>query len=257
MGGMLEGRRALVQGVANKRSICWGIARALHREGAEVCLTYQNERFREHVEQLAAEIDGFTLPLDVQNDDEIDALFSTLRERWGGLDALVHGAAFARADELEGEFLRTSREGFHLAMDVSAYSLVALVRGARPLFAAAGGGAVLCMTYIGSQRVTANYNVMGVAKAALEASLRYLANDLGPENVRINAISAGPVRTLAASGVKGLVGYLQDVRGRAPLRRNTDPDEIGDSAAFLLGPLSRGTTGAILYVDGGHNILGA
>jgi enoyl-[acyl-carrier protein] reductase I len=257
MQGMLAGKRALVQGVANKRSICWGIARALRREGAAVCLTYQNERFREGVEALAAEIDAFTLPLDVQNDAEIDAVFAQLGERWGGLDALVHGAAFARADELSGEFLQTTREGFHLALDVSAYSLIALVRGARPLFAQAGGGAVLCMTYVGSQRVTPNYNVMGVAKAALEACVRYVANDLGPENVRVNAISAGPVRTLAASGVRGLVGYLQDVRARAPLRRNTDPDEIGDAAVYLLSPLARGTTGHILYVDSGHHILGA
>jgi enoyl-[acyl-carrier protein] reductase I len=255
--GMLEGKRALVQGVANKRSICWGIARALHREGAQLCLTYQNERLRENVDELAEALPGtFTLPLDVQQDDQIDALFAELASRWGHLDVLVHGAAFARADELAGEFVATSREGFRLAMDVSAYSLVALVRGARPLMRQAGGGAVICLTYLGSERVVPNYNVMGVAKAALEASVRYLAADLGPEGIRVNAISAGPVRTLAASGVKGLTTFIAQYRERAPLRRNTTQEEVGDAAAFLASDLARGITGCVLFVDEGYHVLG-
>jgi enoyl-[acyl-carrier protein] reductase I len=255
--GLLAGRRALVQGVANERSLCWGIAQALHAAGADLCLTYQNERYRDHVEPLAARLPGtFTAPLDLQRDEEIAAVAETLRARWGRCDIVVHGAAFAKQEDLRGEFVETSRDGFLLAMDVSAYSLVALARATRPLLRAAGGGSIICLTYIGSTRVARNYNVMGVAKAALEASVRYLANDLGPDGIRVNAISAGPVRTLASSAVRGVREHIAEVRERAPLRHQTEQAEIGDAAVFLASPLARGTTGQILFVDSGHHILG-
>ncbi len=255
--GLLAGRHALVQGVANERSLCWGIARALHGAGAELCMTYQNERYRDHVEPLAAQLTGtFTAPLDLQQDAEIGAVAESLHERWGKLDIVVHGAAFARQEDLRGEFTDTSREGFLLAMDVSAYSLVALARATRPLLRAAGGGSIVCLTYIGSTRVTQNYNVMGVAKAALEASVRYLANDLGPDGIRVNAISAGPVRTLASSAVRGVREHIAAVRDRSPLRHQTEQEEVGDAAVYLASPLARGTTGQILFVDSGHHLLG-
>jgi enoyl-[acyl-carrier protein] reductase I len=256
--GLLSGRRVLVQGVANERSLCWGIARACHQAGAELCLTYQNERYRDHVEPLAAQLPGtFTAPLELQQDGEIAALAEILRERWGKLDAVVHGAAFARQEDLRGEFVETTRDGFLLAMEVSAYSLVALARATRPLLRAAGGGSIVCLTYVGSTRVTPNYNVMGVAKAALEASVRYLANDLGPDGIRVNAISAGPVRTLASSAVRGVREHIAEVRDRSPLRHPTDQAEVGDAAVYLASPMARGTTGQVLFVDSGHHILGA
>lgn len=257
MPGLLAGKRALIQGVANRFSICWGIAEAMAREGAELCLTYQNERLREGVEECAATLPGaFTLPLDLQQDDQIDAIARQLEERWGKLDALIVGAAFARKEELDGEFIKLSREGFHLALDVSCYGLIAMTRACRTLLTASGAGSVLTLTYIASERVVQNYNVMAVAKAALETSVRYLANDLGPENIRVNAISAGPIRTAAASGVKGVGGMIGEVADRSPLRRKTDRTQIGDTAAFLASDLARGITGEIVFVDNGFHILG-
>jgi enoyl-[acyl-carrier protein] reductase I len=257
LAGLLSGKRALIQGVLNRHSICWGIAESMAREGAELCLTYQNERLREGVQECAATLpSAFTLPLDLQRDDEIEAVAAARKERWGALDALVVGAAFARREELDGEFIQVSRDGFHLALDVSVYGFVALTRACRPLLKASGAGAVLTLTYIGSERVIPNYNVMGVAKAALEAAVRYLAADLGPENIRVNAISAGPVRTVAASGVRGVGGMIGEVAERSPLRRKTDRGQIGDTAAFLASDLARGLTGDIVYVDNGFHVLG-
>ncbi len=257
MSGLLSGKRALIQGVANRFSLCWGIAEAMAREGAEVCLTYQNERLRKGVEDCAATLPGaITLPLDLQQDEQVEAVAHALQERWGKMDALVVGAAFARQEELEGEFIKVSREGFHLALDVSCYGLVAMTRACRSLLAEADGASVLTLTYIASERVVPNYNIMAVAKAALEASVRYLANDLGPENIRVNAISAGPVRTAAASGVKGVGGMIGEVAERSPLRRKTDRMQIGDVAAFLASDLARGITGETVFVDNGFHILG-
>lgn len=257
MPGLLTGKRALIQGVANRFSICWGIAEAMAREGAELCLTYQNERLREGVEECAAALPGaFTLPLDLQQDDQIATIAQTLEARWGKLDTLVVGAAFARKEELDGEFIKVSREGFHLALDVSCYGLIAMTRACRSLLKASGAGSVLTLTYIASERVVQNYNVMAVAKAALETSVRYLANDLGPEDIRVNAISAGPIRTAAASGVKGVGGMIGEVAERSPLRRKTDRTQIGDTAAFLASDLARGITGEIVFVDNGFHILG-
>jgi enoyl-[acyl-carrier protein] reductase I len=257
MAGLLAGKRALVQGVLNRHSLCWGIAEALAREGAELCLTYQNERLREGVEACAADVPGtITLPLDLQHDDQIDRVADALARQWGRLDVLVVGAAFARREELDGEFIRVSRDGFHLALDVSVYGLIALTRACRDLLRAAGSASVITLTYIGSERVVPNYNIMGVAKAALEAAVRYLANDLGPENIRVNAISSGPVRTVAASGVRGVGGMIGEVAERSPLRRKTDRTQVGDAAAFLASDLARGVTGDILYVDNGYHVLG-
>lgn len=256
MAGLLDGKRVLIQGVANRFSLCWGIAEAMAREGAELCLTYQNERLREGVEDCAATLPAaFTLPLDLQQDDQVEAVASALTERWGALDGLVVGAAFARREELEGEFIKVSREGFHLALDVSCYGLIAMTRACRPLLHKAGGGAVLTLTYIASERVVPNYNIMAVAKAALECSVRYLASDLGPENIRVNAISAGPVRTAAASGVKGVGGMIGAVAERSPLRRKTERGQVGDVAAFLASDLARAVTGEIVFADNGFHVL--
>jgi enoyl-[acyl-carrier protein] reductase I len=253
----LAGTHGLIVGVANKRSIAWAIARAAAAGGARLALTYQGERLEENVRGLAAELERpLVLPCDLTNDDQIAAIFDAIGREFGALDFLVHGAAFAPREELSAPFVQTSREGFRTALDVSAYSLIALSRGAAPLMAARGGGSILTLTYLGSERVFANYNVMGVAKAALEASVKYLASELGPQNIRVNAISAGPIKTLAASGVSGFSSILQVYRDRAPLRRNTDTAEVGDTARFLLGPGSRGITGEILMVDGGYHITG-
>lgn len=253
----LTGKTGLIVGVANKRSLSWGIARRAADEGASLILTYQG-RFEEHVNELADTLSPrpLVLPLDVQNDAEIDAVFARIQQEHGGLDFLVHGVAFASRDDLNNPFAQTSRDGFRLALDVSAYSLIALARGARPLMQARGGGSIVTLTYLGSQRVVEHYNVMGVAKAALEASVRYLAADVGADNIRVNAISAGPIKTLAAAGISGFTGILNIVRERAPLKRNIDLDEVGDAAVFLLGPGSRGVTGEILMVDAGYSISG-
>jgi enoyl-[acyl-carrier protein] reductase I len=253
----LSGKIGLIVGVANKRSLSWAIAQAAAAGGASLVLTYQG-RFEEHVNELA---DSLTpkpqlLPLDVQNDAEIDAVFSRIHQHHGGLDFLVHGVAFANRDDITNPFVQTSREGFKLALDISAYSLIALARGAKPLMQARGGGSIVTLTYLGSDRVFVNYNVMGVAKAALESSVRYLAADLGAQNIRVNAISAGPVKTLAAAGIGGFSTILGIVRERAPLKRTIEQSEVGDAAVFLLSDASRAITGEVLMVDAGYHAMG-
>ena len=251
------GKHGLIVGVANKRSIAWAIAQATARRGARLALTYQG-RFEEHVSELSQGLEPapLVLPCDVGSDSDIDAVFARIREEFGALDFVVHGAAFAPRDELLSPFVNTSREGFRIALDVSAYSLIALARGAMPLLDARGGGSMLALTHLGSERVFPNYNVMGVAKAALESAVRYLAADLGPRNVRVNAVSSGPVKTLAAAGIPGFSNMLRVHPERAPLRRNVDTAEVGETAAFLLSDASRGITGEIVYVDGGYHITG-
>jgi enoyl-[acyl-carrier protein] reductase I len=253
--GMLDGRRALIFGVANDHSIAWGIAKALHDEGAEVGFSSVEMLLEKRVRPLAESIGStFVEPCDVQDDEQIARVFGLWGERFGRLDVLVHALAFARREELDGRFLDTSRAGFALALDVSAYSMVALARGAAPLMTE--GGSIMTLTYYGSEKVVANYNVMGVAKAALEASVRYLAADLGPSGVRVNAISAGPIRTLAASGVTGFKAMYGKFRDIAPLRRNVTIDDVGGTAVYLASDLSRGVTGEVIYVDAGFNVLG-
>jgi enoyl-[acyl-carrier protein] reductase I len=252
----LASKVGLIVGVANKRSIAWAIAQAAAAEGASLILTYQNDRLAENVHELAATLPNVTvLPCDVSSDEQIDALFAAI-EPQGGLDFVVHGAAFAQREDLSAPFTQTSREGFRIAMDVSAYSFVALARRAAPLMEKRGGGSLLTLTYLGSERVFPNYNVMGVAKAALEASVRYLASDLGPMGIRVNAISAGPIKTLAASGIAGFSSILQTYRDRAPLRRTVETSEVADAAIFLLGPAGRGVTAEVLMVDGGYHVMG-
>src|SRR6476619_8543612 len=252
-----SGKHGLIVGVANKRSIAWAIAQATARRGARLALTYQG-RFEEHVRDLSEGLDPapLILPCDVTSDDEIAAVFSRVDQEFGGLDFVVHGAAFAPREELEASFLNVSRDGFRMTLDISAYSLIALARGAAPLMEKRGGGSVLTLSYLGSERVFPNYNVMGVAKAALEASVRYLAADVGPRNIRVNAISAGPVKTLAAAGISGFSSILGVYRDRAPLRRNIELAEVADTALFLLGPGSRAITGEVIMVDAGFHIVG-
>ena len=256
--GMLDGKRALIIGVASNRSIAWGIAQAMHREGAELAFTYQNEKLRERVEKFAAELgSGITLPCDVADDSQIQALFEQLSTHWDGLDILVHSVAFAPRELLEGGYLdNLDRAGFLLAHDISSYSLAGLAKQARPLMQGRQG-ALLTLSYIGAVRAMPNYNVMGVAKASLEANVRYLAANLGPEGIRVNAISAGPIRTLAASGIKGLKDFLAQVEQNAPLRRNVTIEEVGNVGAFLCSDLASGVTGEITYVDCGYNAVGA
>jgi enoyl-[acyl-carrier protein] reductase I len=255
--GLLEGKTGLIFGVANKRSIAWAIAQALSREGMRLAFTYQGERLKEGVESLSSTLkDSLLIPCDVTNDAEIDAVYREVDEKLGRLDALVHSVAFAPREDLENEFVKTSRDGFKTAHDISAYSLVALTRGAIPLMEKNGGGAVVALTYYGAEKAVEGYNLMGVAKASLEASIRYLAANLGPKNIRVNAISAGPVNTLAARGIKGFTGMLHHHAERAPLRRNVELEEIGNAALFLLSPMSSGITGEVMFVDGGYNIVG-
>ncbi len=253
---LLEGKRAAIFNVANKRSIAWAIAQAMASQGAEVALGYQNERLGENVRKLAEELPRppLLLACDVTVDEQIEAAFRVLRETWGSLDILVHCLAYAPGEALDRPYIETSREAFRIALDISAYSLVALTRAAQPLLNA--GGAVLTLTYFGSEKVVPNYNVMGVAKAALEASVRYLAHDLGPQQVRVNAISAGPLNTLAARGISGFVDILQVHRERAPLRRNIEHREVAQAAVFLCSPLASGITGEVTHVDAGYNIMG-
>jgi enoyl-[acyl-carrier protein] reductase I len=254
---LLSSKTGLIVGVANKRSIAWAIAQAAAAEGASLILTYQNERLAENVQELAATLSNVTvLPCDVSSDEQIDALFAAIAQQGGALDFVVHGAAFAPPEALSEPFIQTSREAFRVATDVSAYSLVALARRAAPLMEKRGGGSLLTLTYLGSERVFPNYNVMGVAKAALEASVRYLASDLGPMGIRVNAISAGPIKTLAAKGISGFSSILQTYRDRAPLRRTVETSEVADAAVFLLGPAGRGITGEVLMVDGGYGVMG-
>ncbi len=253
--GLVDGRKALIFGVANDHSIAWGIARALHAEGATLGFSSVEGLIERRVRPLAASIGSdFVEPCDVQDDAQIDRVFQLWAERYGDLDILVHALAFAKREDLDGAFADTSREGFALALDVSAYSLVALTRRAAPLMA--DGGSVLTLTYYGAEKVVANYNVMGVAKAALEACVRYLAADLGPRGIRVNAISAGPIRTLAASGVSGFKQMWGRFRDVAPLRRNVDIEDVGGAALFLASDLSRSITGEVLYVDAGFNVIG-
>ena len=253
--GLLEGKRALIFGLANDHSIAWGIAQALHREGAVVGFSSVESLMEKRVKPLAARLDSpFVEPCNVQSDEDIARVFAKWNEQFGELDILVHAVAFANKDDLKGEFIETSREGFLLAQDVSAYSLVALAREARPLMS--DGGTMLTLSYYGAVKAVANYNVMGVAKASLEACVRYLAIDLGKDGIRINAISAGPVRTLSASGVSGFKKMHKLFEQISPMRRPLSIDDLGNSAVYLCSDMSRGTTGEIHYVDGGYNIIG-
>jgi enoyl-[acyl-carrier protein] reductase I len=253
----LSGKFGLIVGVANKRSIAWAIAQAAAAAGARLALTYQGERLEENVRELCGGLsDPLVLPLDVTDDGQIVRVFEEIDRSFGGLDFVVHGAAFAPRDELTNPFVQTSREGFKTALDVSAYSLIALSRAALPLMERRGGGSILTLTYLGSERVFHNYNVMGVAKAALESTVRYLAADLGPKNIRVNAISAGPIKTLASAGVSGFSSILQIYRDRAPLRRTVDTAEVADAAMFLLSDAGRAVTAEVLMVDGGYHATG-
>lgn len=256
--GMLEGKRALITGVASNRSIAWGIAQAMHREGAELAFTYQNDKLKERVETFAAELgSSITLPCELTDDNQIQNVFNQLGNTWGSLDILVHSAAFAPREMLEGSYLdNLNREGFLLAHDISSYSFAALAKAARPLMQGRKA-AMLTLTYIGAVVAMPNYNVMGVAKASLEANVRYMASSLGPEGIRVNAVSAGPIRTLAASGIKGLKGFLSQVEQHAPLRRNVTIEEVGNVAAFLCSDLASAVTGEITYADCGYNIVGS
>ena len=254
--GLLDGTHGLVFGVANKRSIAWGIAQALAGAGMRLAFTYQGDRLKENVEELTASLSGSVLfPCDVASDADIAAVMDGVSGQFGVLDTLVHSVAFALPDDLRGDFVNTSREGFRIAHDISAYSLVAVTRAAAPLLEKSGRGSVLAMTYYGSEKVAVGYNVMGVAKASLEATVRYLAANLGPRGIRVNAISAGPVNTLAARGVKGFTNMLQHHADVAPLRRNVDLREIGDTALFLSSSMASGITGEVLFVDCGYNIM--
>lgn len=254
---LLAGKRALVVGVASNRSIAWGVAQAMRREGADVALTYQNERLGERVTGLAEQLGSrLAFPCDVADDGEVGELFRRLAEHWDGLDILVHSVAFAPREALSGDFLDgLTREAFASALDVSAYSFAALAKAARPRLGE--GSALLTLTYLGAHRVFPNYNVMGPAKASLEATVRYLAEALGPQGVRVNAISAGPIRTLAASGIAGFRKLLDHTERAAPLRRNVTIEEVGNAAAFLCSDLASGVTGEVTHVDAGYNIVGA
>jgi len=251
------GKYGLIVGVANKRSIAWAIAQATARRGARLAITYQG-RFEEHVNELSEGLSPppLVLPCDVGSDADIDAVFARVGQEFGGLDFVVHGAAFAPRDELLAPFVNTTREGFRMTLDISAYSLIALARGAAPLMETRGGGSLLTLTYLGSERVFPNYKVMGVAKAALEATVRYLAADVGPRNIRVNAISAGPIKTLAAAGISGFSNILHVYPERAPLRRNVEASEVGEAAAFLLSDAGKAITGEVLMVDAGFHVTG-
>jgi enoyl-[acyl-carrier protein] reductase I len=254
---VLAEKIGLVFGVANKRSIAWAIAKAWAAGGARLIFNYQGERLKENVEELTGEFGEKTplFPCDVTGDDEIKAFFENVRSQTDRVDLMLHSLAYAPREALEGDFVSTTREAFRVAQDVSAYSLVALAREAAPLMT--NGGSIVAMTYYGSEKVVPHYNVMGVAKAALEATVRYLAHDLGPKNIRVNAVSAGPIKTLAARGVSGISKMVDHHRAFAPLRRATEQGEVGDTALFLMSPLGRGITGEVIYVDGGYHILGS
>ena len=255
MSDLLAGRNAVVFGVANKRSIAWSIAQGLHAAGAKLAITYQNERLKEEAHDLILSLPGAeALQCDVSQDAEIDRLFADLKSRYGKLHVLVHSVAFAPAEELKGDFVNTTREGFRVAHDVSVYSLIALARAAAPLME--DGGSIITMTYYGAEKVVPHYNVMGVAKAALEATVRYLASDLGKQRIRVNAISAGPIKTLAARGISGLGDMLKAHADRSPLKRNVEVNEVGSTGVFLASDASSGITGETIYVDCGYNIMG-
>lgn len=253
--GILDGKRALIVGVASKRSIAWGIAQAMHREGAELAFTYQNERLKDRVIDLAASCDStMVMPCDVASDEEIDGVFKSISETWDNIDCVVHAVAFAPREQLEGDYLEAvTREGFNTAHEISSYSFAALAKAARPLLSP--GASLLTLTYLGAVRAMPNYNVMGLAKASLEANTRFMANALGPQGVRVNAISAGPIRTLAAAGIGDFKKLLGHVASVAPLRDNVTIEQVGDTAAFLASPMSSGITGQVIYVDSGFNVV--
>jgi len=255
--GFLQDKRALVVGVASRRSIAWGVARAMHREGARLAFAYQGEKLRQRVSDLAAECGSdLVFPCDVSSDAEIEALFHQLGQHWDGLDSIVHSVAYAPREQLEGSYVdAVTREGFATAHDISSYSFAALAKAGRTMLQGRAGSLVT-MSYLGAVRTVPNYNVMGIAKASLEANVRYLADSLGPHGIRVNAISAGPIRTLAASGISDFRAMLRYVEERAPLRRNVTIDDVGNTAAFLCSDLASGITGDIVYVDGGFHILG-
>ena len=253
---MLENKNGIIFGVANKRSIAWATAQALHGAGARLAFTYQGERLKENVEGLTGEAmpGSLLLSCDVTNQTEVDEAFKKVGEEFGRLDFLIHSIAYAPREALDGQYLDTSRDSFLTALEISAYSLPQLARAAAPLMTE--GGSVVCMSYYGAEKVVAGYNVMGVAKAALEASTRYLANDLGPSNIRVNAISAGPIQTLSARGVSDFTTMLKHHAARAPLRRNVEAREVGNAALFLCSSMSSGITGEVMYVDCGYNVMG-
>lgn len=255
--GFLQDKRVLITGVASNRSIAYGIAKAMHREGAQLAFTYQSDKLKGRVEKFAAEFDStITLPLDVTSDEEIESVFTELGKSWDGLDTIVHSIGFAPRDQLEGSYVdAVTREGFAVAHDISAYSFAALAKAGRGMMQGRNGS-LITLSYLGAVRTIPNYNVMGVAKASLEANVRYLADSMGPEGIRVNAISAGPIRTLAASGISGFRSMLNEVEKSVPLRRNVTIDEVGNAAAFLCSDLASGITGDILYVDSGYHIVG-
>lgn len=253
--GLLTGKKALVVGIASKLSIATGIARALHQQGAELALTYQGEKLKKRVEDFGKEWGtDLIFPCDVTDDQQIEELFTRIGEQWDGIDIIIHSVGFAPADQLDGNFVDvTTREGFSIAHDISSYSFIALAKGGRELMKGRNGS-LLTLTYLGAEKTLPNYNVMGLAKASLEANVRYMANSLGPEGTRVNAISAGPIRTLAASGIKSFRKMLAETERRTPLRRNVTTEEVGNTAAFLTSDLASGITGEIIYVDAGFNI---
>ena len=255
--GVLTGKRVHIVGIASTKSIAYGVARAMHREGAELALTYQGDKLKKRVDKAAEEFGcEIVLPLDVTSDEQIDAVFEKIGETWDGLDIIVHSVGFAPRDQLEGSFAdAVTREGFQVAHDISAYSFAALAKAGKPLMAGRNG-ALVTMSYLGAVRTVPNYNVMGVAKASLEATTRYLADSLGPEGIRVNAVSAGPIRTLAASGISGFKGMLSEAEQKNPLRKNVTIDEVGNAAAFLCSPLGSGITGETLHVDKGYHAMG-
>lgn len=255
MSGLLQGKNIVVMGVANERSIAWAIAQSLASQGARLVFTYESERVEERVRKLTDTIPGsLTMLCNVASDEDIESLAARLKDEVGVLHGLAHCIAFAKSEELEGMYVDTSRVGFALAHDISVYSLTAVAQRLYPLMTE--GGSIVTLTYLGAEKALRNYNVMGVAKAALEASVRYLANDLGPHSIRVNAISAGPIRTLAAKGIAGFNSILKQVEEKAPLRRTTDASDVGDTALFLMSPWARGITGEVLHVDNGYNIVG-
>ncbi len=256
--GFLSGKRALILGVASKKSIAWGIAEAMHREGAELAFTYQNERLKDRVEKYAGELGSdIVIPCNVADDNEIDAVFEHLDDYWDHFDIMIHSIAYAPKELLEGDYLdNLNRDGFNMAHDISSYSLAALARAGRHMMQDRDDACILTLSYLGAVRTFSGYNVMGLAKASLEANVRYLADNLGPEGIRVNAISAGPIRTLAASGIGGFKKILDYTEENAPLRRNVTIEDVGNSAAFMTSPLAHGITGEILYVDSGFNIVG-
>ena len=255
--GFLANKKALIVGIASNRSIAYGVARAMHREGAELAFTYQGDKLAKRVAGFAKEFDSdIVLPMDVSSDAEIDTAFTQLAKEWDGLDCIIHSVGYAPREQLEGSYIdAVTREGFLIAHDISSYSLAALAKAGRGMMQGRNGS-IVTMSYLGAVRTVPNYNVMGVAKASLEANVRYLADSMGPEGTRVNAVSAGPIRTLAASGIAGFRGMLAEAEAKTPLRRNVSIDEVGNAAAFLSSDLASGITGDVLYVDSGYHILG-